>query len=146
MAIIKEMKITVSSVIENLSPSGFPEGEPERTAVSADGFLRISEDEYNITYSEVTEGDRVISDIVISGGKITVKRRGALSSDMIFCEGESHTSLYTVAAYSFDTVITTRKIRCNMTRDGGRVDIFYDMKIGGADKRVRMKIECKGAG
>ena len=35
----------------------------------------------------------------------------------------------------------TKKIRNNMTRDGGRLDIFYSMKIGGVDRAVKMKIE-----
>ena len=142
MAFIKEKKLKVSSVIENLLPSGLVDGEPEKTEISPDGFLKISDGEYNITYSELTEGGKVVSDIIITDKSVRVKRTGAIESDMLFVEGLTHKSLYGVPPYSFDTEIITKKIRNNMTRDGGRVDIFYNMKIGGAEKQVKMRIEC----
>jgi uncharacterized beta-barrel protein YwiB (DUF1934 family) len=141
MAIIKEKKFRISSVIESLSPTGLVEGETERTEITPDGFLKISDGEIVIMYSEQTESGKVISDIIITEKSVSVKRRGAVVSDMVFVEGESHKSLYEVSSYSFDTEIYTKKIRNNMTRDGGRLDIFYSMKIGGVDRAVKMKIE-----
>ena len=142
MAIIKEKRIKMTSVIENLLPSGLSDGEPERAECEAEGFLKITDGEYNITYSEITEGGKVVSDIIITEGSVRVKRVGAIESDMYFEEGYLHKSLYGVPPYSFDAEIMTKKIRNNMTRDGGRTDIFYNMKIGGAEKSVRMRIEC----
>lgn len=141
MAIIKEKKFRISSVIESLSPTGLVEGDPERTEITPDGFLKISDSETVIMYSEQTESGKVVSDIIITENSVTVKRRGAVVSDMVFIEGESHKSLYEVPPYSFDTEIFTKKIRNNMTRDGVRIDIFYSMKMGGADRAVKMKIE-----
>ena len=141
MAIIKEKKFIISSVIENLLPSGLVDGEPEKTEISPEGFLKISDGQYEITYSEMTEGGKVVSDITVTEGSVRVKRVGAVESDMYFEEGKSHESLYGVPPYSFDVEIFTKKIRNNMTRDTGRLDIHYSMRIGGADKAVRMKIE-----
>jgi len=143
MAIIKEKKLIISSVIENLLPSGLPDGEPEKTEISPEGFLKISDSEYEITYSEMTEGGKVVSAINVTSDSVRVKRVGAVESDMLFREGLTHTSLYSIPPYSFDSEIYTRKIRNNLTRDGGRIDIFYNMKIGGAEKQVKMRIECK---
>lgn len=142
MAIIKEKKLKISSVIENLSPSGLPDGEPEKTEVSADGFLKISDAGYEITYSEKTDGGKVVSVITFGEDGIRVKRVGAIESDMLFFEGLTHTSVYAMPPYSFDAAVTTKKIRNGLSRDGGRVDIFYDMLIGGAKKQVKMRIEC----
>lgn len=124
-----------------MTPSGLVDGEAERTEITPDGFLKIGEDVTVITYTENTEGGRVATDITLTETSVTVTRRGAVVSDMVFSEGDTHKSLYQVPPYSFDTEIYTKKIRNNMTRDGGRVDIFYTMKIGGAEKSVRMKIE-----
>jgi uncharacterized beta-barrel protein YwiB (DUF1934 family) len=99
-------------------------------------------EKYVITYSEKLEGGEVFSDITVLSDSVRVVRRGAIESDMYFSEGESHKSLYKVVPYTFDVEITTTKIRNNLTRDGGYVQIFYKMRIGGADKAVRMKIEC----
>ena len=142
MAVIKEKKIKMSSVIENLLPSGLTDGEPEKTETAVDGFLKISDGEYAISYVEITESGRVAADIFITERSVRVKRAGAIESDMLFEEGLSHSSVYAVPPYSFDAEIYTKRIRNEMTRDGGKLDIFYTMKIGGADKKVRMRIEC----
>lgn len=142
MAIIKEKKITVKSVIENLSPSGAIEGDAEETSAIYNGFLKISESEINISYTENSEGGKIVSDITVSGDSVRVKRVGAVESDMIFNENLPHTSLYTVPPYSFDVTVLTKRIRNSMAKDGGRLDIYYNMEIGGASKHVKMRIEC----
>lgn len=142
MAIIKEKKIRIVSTIENLDENGLVVDEPEINKSECAGFLKISEDEFVISYAEITENGKIISDIVIMQDGIRVKRTGAVKSDMYFAEGRTDKSLYEVSPYAFDAEIYTRKIRNSITRDGGRIDLFYNMKIGGADKSVRMKIEC----
>ena len=111
--------------------------------ITVEGFYKISDEGYEITYSEMTEGGKVVSDIVITASSVTVKRRGAVDSEMVFSEGLLHKSLYTVSPYSFDAEVLTKRIRNGLTKDGGRIDIFYNMKIGGADKAVKMRIDCR---
>ena len=144
MAIIKEMKFYISSSIDNLTKEGLADGEPERNDITVEGFYKISDEGYyEITYSEMTEGGKVVSDIIITSSSVTVKRRGAVDSEMVFSEGLLHKSLYTVSPYSFDAEVLTKRIRNGLTKDGGRIDIFYNMKIGGADKAVKMRIDCR---
>ena len=80
-------------------------------------------------------------DLTVTEKGVRVKRVGAVKSDMYFEEGKSHDSIYEVTPYTFDVTVTTKKIRNGMTRESGRLDICYAMKIGGAEKAVRMKIE-----
>ena len=141
MPFIKEKSFYVGSVIENLTPSGLVDGEPEKTETRPQGFFKVSEDEFNISYREETEGGPVFCDITVRADGVTVKRRGAVESDMFFSEGQTHKSLYSVPPYAFDAEIFTKKIRNTLGAGGGRLDIFYRMRIGGADKNVRMKIE-----
>ena len=141
MAFIKEKKFRISSVIENLDSNGLAVSDTEKTEIVAAGFLKILDGALEISYTEQTEGGRVVSDIIISDSVVDVKRRGAVESDMHFEEGVCHKSLYSVVPYSFDSEVITRKIRNNMTRDGGKIDIFYNMKIGGAEKSIKMRIE-----
>lgn len=143
MAIIKEMKFYISSSIDNLTKEGLADGEPERNDITVEGFYKISDEGYEITYSEMTEGGKVVSDIIITTSSVTVKRRGAVDSEMVFSEGLLHKSLYAVSPYSFDAEVLTKRIRNGLTKDGGRIDIFYNMKIGGADKAVKMRIDCR---
>lgn len=143
MAFIKNVEITVRSVIENLTSSGAPDGEPEITETTAPGFMHFDNEQIRLTYSEATEGGKVFTEITSRDGQITVKRHGAIESEMVFAEGKSHDSLYSVVPYAFDVTVKARKIRNSLTKSGGALDVFYDMHIGGADKNVRMKLTVK---
>ena len=67
-------------------------------------------------------------------------RSGDVQSELVFIEGATTASVYRVGPYAFDAEVVASRIRNAMTEDGGRIDIFYRMKIGGAEKSVRMKI------
>ena len=140
MTVIKEAKIRIGSVIENLGEGGLPEGDPERSATEAVGYLNYRDGDATITYSEQNAEDRVDSEVRVEGDTITVVRRGAVESEMKFSEGVTHRSLYRVGPYAFDAEVTTRKIRRELSSDGGKIELYYNMKIGGADKSARMKI------
>ena len=140
MTVINEVKIKIESVIENLDSAGLPDGESERSISECDGFLRYSDGEAVITYSESGEGGSVTSEIRYKDGEATVKRTGAIESELCFKEGVTHHSLYSVVPYKFDAEVYTRKIRASLDERGGTLDLFYNMKIGGAEKSARMKI------
>ncbi len=141
MPFIKEKKFNISSSIDNLNAAGLPDGEPEVTRLSPEGFFKVSEDCFTVSYAEETEGGRVLCDIEIYPDIIKVIRHGAVESELHFSEGLAHTSLYGIPPYTFDMRVFTKRIRKNLTNDGGRVDIFYQMTVGGAEKSVRMRIE-----
>ena len=141
MAFIKERKFKISSHIENLDESGIAEGDAERTEVSPDGFFKISDGEYVISYTETENGEKTVCEVTVKENTVKVSRRGAIKSDIIFEEGKEYSSLYSVGPYSFDCTVFTKKIRNNVTRDGGKLNILYKMTIGGQDKNVRMRIE-----
>ena len=137
----EERKFKISSYIENLDSSGIPEGEVEKTEICPVGIFRAEGGSLLLSYTEKSEGGEIFSEIAVESGTVTVCRSGAIVSEMRFREGESHRSLYQIPPYSFDTVIYTKKIRNTLSENGGRLDIFYTMSIGGQDKNVRMKIE-----
>ena len=66
MQLIKEKRFKISSVIENLTPDGLVDGEAEKTEITPEGFLKISDGSFEISYVELTEGDKVITDIKIT--------------------------------------------------------------------------------
>ena len=136
----REVRITAYSEISNLSPGGAIEGEPEITEEASLGALSLEDGKIVIRYKTKSEGGEVESEITVEDEAFRVKRCGAVTSDFYFKTGSEHKSLYSVGRFSFDTVIKTRKIRLGMTDAGGRIDVYYDMTIGGADKYVKMKI------
>ncbi len=139
-AVIKEVNIKIISVIENLDAAGLPEGDAERTESRAVGYLHCFDGERLLTYAEEQEGQRTVTEIKLKDGSVRVIRHGAIESDMFFDEGAVHKSVYSVTPYRFDAEVRTRRIRDTLGEGGGALELFYDMKIGGADKAARMKI------
>ena len=139
MAAIKEKKITVESVIEDIDAAGIAESS-EKCRTECDAFFRADGDNYSITYREVSEGGVIDTDITVSRERVTVKRTGAIASVFNFAEGLCERSVYKMPPYEFDAEITTVKIRNNLTRDGGNLTILYGMNIGGSNRRVRMRV------
>ena len=137
---ILESKIRITSTISELDSSGLSIGEEEKTESESCGFYHLFEDKILITYSDESEGVRIESEIEITSDTVIVERKGALESRLIFEEGKTHHSLYKIPPYSFDAAVTAKKIRNNLSREGGTLDLFYKMSIGGADKGARMKI------
>lgn len=133
-------KIKISSEIETVDSQGLAEGDVEKTESEASGFFHYSPEKMLLTYSETAESGRVDSEIEIEGERVTVRRRGALESELIFEESKTNHSLYKIPPYAFDAAVTTKKIRRNLSEDGGSLVLFYTMNIGGADKSARMKI------
>ena len=104
-------------------------------------FMKAEDGLITISYLEESEGARVNTDVEINKDSVTVKRRGAIESEFLFKHGECHRSLYTVPPYKFDTEIKTKKIRNEITENGGVITVFYDMSIGNDNRRVKMRIE-----
>ena len=140
VATIKEAVIKIESRIENLDEAGIATDSPERTEQELTGFLFIEEGGYRLTYAEESEGGDISSELQVKEGLVRVVRRGAIESSFEFVKGVPHSSVYSMGQYSFDVKILPRRVDAEITREGGKVDLLYNMSIGGADKAVRMKI------
>ena len=143
MSTTKSVSVTLKSVIDNLSDTGLPTNDRETSESVAIGTLTASANGAVIAFSERGEGGETRTKIEIIGKRIRVTRHGAIESNMLFAEGISHASVYGAPPYTFDASLFTRKIRGEIGDEGGRLDIFYDMEIGGAKKSVKMQISCE---
>lgn len=131
---MNSFKITVESTIENIG------GETETTKTTADGLVSAHGRGIRLAYSESGEGGEVSTTVNLLGSTVTVTRHGALESKLVFREGDTTESIYSVGAYRFDASVTTRRIRNSLTECGGTLTLYYSMTVGGAEKSVRMKI------
>ncbi len=135
-------KITLKSIIDNLSDTGLPSDEREVAESTAIGTLTASDRGAVLSFSEESEGGQIRTKIEIIDGRVRVCRHGAIESDLLFSVGVAHTSVYGAPPYTFDMRIFTRKMRGEIGERGGSLDIFYDMEIGGAKKSVKMTVAC----
>lgn len=137
---LKRINLKIESVIDNLDSGGLLDGDSERSVSEFVGSMRVSGDDVRITYKEKNDGNESETEIICSGGGVTVRRRGAIESELYFKEGETQQSVYSVPPYKFDAEVKTRRVRIELSETGGKIDLFYNMKIGGAEKSARMRI------
>ncbi len=140
MSTVKNIKIHIHSLIDNIDNSEFSSSVPEINENDYIALFRYTKNEFAFSYEESGDGGKVFCDILAKDNRITVSRRGAIKSVFLFEEGKSHASIYEITPYKFDMTIITKKLKYNLSEDGGIIDILYTMSVGGADKRCRMKI------
>ena len=137
---ISRVKIKIESIIENLDAHGLSDGESEKSTGLFDGVYRFASDGAHITYKENTDGGLCESEILVFSDSVSVKRRGAIISNLYFKEGETNASLYQIPPYSFDAEVTAKRVDIDLNSFGGKINLVYNMKIGGAEKSAIMRI------
>ena len=140
MAFVKEVTLLVKSTIENIEDGVTDHSLDEITETTVCGFMKPTEDGFFLTYSEDGEGGRTVCDITTTQNSVRVRRIGSVVSDLCFEVGVEHTSIYEIPPYKFDMVVEATKIRNSLTLGSGVLDLFYKMNVGGATKKVRLKI------
>lgn len=143
MASVRKIKLNICSLIENLDSSGLPEGDVERDSIDCIGELLISDESFTISYTERREGGEVNCLITESRGELTVKRTGAVESEMHFAVGKPYCTLYKVPPFSFDMKIETLRLTSTVSDKGGEINLLYKMTVGGAAKKTKMKITAE---
>ena len=137
---MENVKILIESAVDELDDAGLTESS-DKTESCALGNLSESESEIKISYSQTEDSVTTSTLITVRGEEVTVRRDGGVEYEFSFAEGKTTSSLYSVPPYSFDTEIYTRKIRNSLCGCSGEISLLYDMTIGGAKKRTRMKIK-----
>ena len=140
MAFVKEVTLVVKSTIENIEDGVVDHSLDEVSEITVSGFMKPTEDGFFLTYSEDGDGGRTVSDVTATADSVRVRRVGSVVSDMLFKVGTVHTSIYEVTPYRFDMSVEATKIRNTLSLGAGMLDLFYKMKLGGAEKKVRLRI------
>ena len=121
--------------------NGDNDGDMERNESDHAGSLVCDgEGKMTLAYSEKTEGGPMSTEIHLRDGRVVVKRRGAIVSDMVFSEGKKNTSVYSIPPHSFDMTVECRRLKVKIMEDNGRIDMLYKMEIGGEARSARMRI------
>ena len=135
--------VRIESTVDELDSAGLVESS-DKTEVSCPVSVSEWGGAITLSYSEKTDGGEVNSLITVKPDSVTVSRTGAIESEFFFREGEKNNSLYKIPPYSFDAEIYTKKIRNNLSAEGGVLTVIYNMALGGGNKSVRMKITRSG--
>lgn len=105
--------------------------EPEVIELVTEGLLEKTGSGWNLTYeeSDLTGLKGVTTTFAVEPGKITLTRKGPLSSQMIFQEGVYHESLYQMEFGALMITVCASKIRYDISENGGFIDLTYAIDI-----------------
>ena len=137
---ISRVNIKIESIIDNLDDSGLADGESEKNITTVDGIYHYDGSGARISYKEENESGRSESEILVFSDAVKVSRHGAIESVLFFKEGETHSSIYRIPPYRFEAEVSAKRVTIELCPTGGRINLVYNMKIGGAEKSAIMRI------
>ena len=109
----------------------YQDQEPEIIELMTEGTMTITDEGMDLSYeeTELTGMAGTTTTFRIRGSRVTLLRSGTINSQMIFEEGQQHTSLYTTPMGDMTIDIQTSRLRHNLTERGGVMEIRYSIAV-----------------
>jgi len=109
----------------------YSEQEPEVVELVTEGTLEQAAEGWKLTYeeSDLTGLRGVTTTFLVEPGKITLSRKGPLSSQMVFQKGQFHESLYQMEFGALMITVCANEVRYDITEEGGTIDLAYAIEI-----------------
>lgn len=116
----------------------YADQEPEIIELVTDGFMEFRDGGWDISYeeSELTGLAGVTTTFRVEPGKVTLTRKGALNSQMVFQEGISHDSLYQMPFGALMLTVKASFVYYDIVPDGGTIDLTYQINIENTEAGV----------
>lgn len=113
----------------------YADREPECVELVTEGSMEFREGGWDITYeeSELTGLAGVTTTFRVEPGKVTLTRKGALKSQMVFQEGAVHDSLYQTPFGALMLTVHATNVFYDIVPDGGCIDLQYHINIENAE-------------
>lgn len=112
--------------------------EPEVIELVTEGTMEFRQGGWDISYEEsaLTGLEGVTTTFRVEPGKVTLTRKGALNSQMIFQEGVAHESLYQMPFGALMLSVKATFVFYDIVPDGGVIDLSYNINIENTEAGV----------
>ena len=112
--------------------------EPDVIELVTDGTMEFRDGGWDISYeeSELTGLAGVTTTFRVEPTKVTLTRKGPLSSTMIFQENVVHESLYQMPFGALMLSVKATRVFFDIVPDGGVIDLSYDISIENSEAGV----------
>ena len=108
------------------------DGEKAIIELSTEGTLREFDGDYIISYSEdpTESGSKTKTQLTVQkNGTVILDRHGDLNSRLVITEGERNNCLYAIPQGSLTLGIYGKKVKSNMTVQGGKIEMIYSIDM-----------------
>ena len=109
----------------------YADQEPEVIELVTEGVMELHDGGWDIRYeeSELTGLEGVTTTFRVEKDQLTLRRTGQLKSEMVFCLGYAHDSLYQMPFGAFAMRVETLSLFYDIVPDGGSIDLCYRVTI-----------------
>ena len=109
----------------------YEDQEPEIIELVTEGTMEFTDGGWDIAYEEtaLTGMEGVTTIFRVEPEKVTLTRKGALNSQMVFQQGVPHDSLYQMAFGALLLTVNATSVFYDIVPDGGVIDLSYDINI-----------------
>lgn len=109
----------------------YSDQEPETVELVTEGTLESNGNGWKLTYeeSDLTGLKGVTTTFQVEPGKVTLSRKGPLSSQMVFQEGVFHESLYQMEFGALMITVCANRVAYEIDEKGGTIDLTYAIEI-----------------
>lgn len=116
----------------------YADQEPEVIELVTEGTMEFKEGGWDISYEEsaLTGLEGVTTTFRVEPGKVTLTRKGALNSQMVFQEGVPHDSLYQMPFGALMLTVKATSVFFDIVPDGGVIDLSYLINIENTEAGV----------
>ena len=123
------MKIPV--MLSICGRQAYMDQEPDVIELITEGIMEFSDGGWNICYeeSDLTGLAGVVTTFRVEHDKIKLSRTGRLSSEMVFQEGISHSSLYQMDFGALQITVCATRIFAQLGEGAGMIDLVYNIDI-----------------
>ena len=123
------MKTDVTLAIEGRQT--YPGQEPEIIELVTEGTMEFRNGGWDISYeeSELTGLAGVTTIFRVEPEKVTLTRKGALNSTMVFQENVVHESLYQMPFGALMLSVQATRVFFDIVPDGGMIDLSYNISV-----------------
>ena len=123
------MKKEVTLAIEGLQT--YEDQAPEIIQLVTEGTMEFRDGGWDISYeeSELTGLAGVTTTFRVEPDKVTLTRKGALNSQMIFQKNVVHESLYQMPFGALMLSVMATSVFFDILPDGGVIDLSYNIEI-----------------
>lgn len=123
------MKIPV--MLSICGRQAYMDQEPDVIELVTEGTMEFRDNGWDICYeeSDLTGLAGVTTTFRVERGKIILSRNGRLSSQMVFQEGVSHSSLYQMDFGALLITVCATRIFAQLGEGVGMIDLVYNIDI-----------------
>ena len=109
----------------------YEDQEPEIIELVTEGTMEFTNGGWDIAYEEtaLTGMEGVTTIFRVEPDKVTLTRKGALNSQMVFQQGVPHDSLYQMAFGALLLTVNATSVFYDIVPDGGVIDLSYNINI-----------------